>query len=140
MRRLIPVLFVVLTTISLRAAESPGDRILGEWRGSSICTNRELTPACKDEQVRYVVTRKPKAANTYHVVAEKLVSGAYQPMGEMDFVYSEKEATWFSDFDVPPCRNCRWWYRLDGSELVGGLTDHEGRPRRKVNAQRSAQQ
>ena len=35
------------------AAGPDGDAILGVWRGSSLCTDREVAPACKDEQVRY---------------------------------------------------------------------------------------
>lgn len=135
-------LFVVTLVAALAApaaspaADAPGDRILGEWRGSSTCTNLELLPACKDESVRYVFTAVPGASARYHVVADKLVAGEYQTMGEMDFDYVAAEALWVHDLHSSSCAQCRWWYRIDGAELVGGLTGQGGAALRKVSARR----
>jgi hypothetical protein len=133
------VLSIVLAASAL-AADAPsspaGGRIVGEWRGSSICTNRKILPACKDESIRYVFTGPAEGTNTYHLIADKLVSGSYQTMGEMDLVYSAVENTWTNDANAPACKNCQWWYRIEKSGLVGGLKSGTGEPLRKVAAKR----
>lgn len=137
MRLLISTLVLFLTAVaSPQLAASAGDQVIGEWRGTSLCTNLKLAPACKDEQVRYVFTRSGDAANTYHLAADKLVSGSYQSMGDMDFVYSAADATWSSELNAPRCAKCRWWFRLNSSDLIGGLTDQSGEALRKVLVKR----
>jgi GNAT superfamily N-acetyltransferase len=135
-RLALSVLFALAAALPARAADAAGDRILGEWRGTSTCTNRELAPACKDETVRYVFTRREGTANGYHQVAEKLVSGSFEVMGEMDFDYSEADGTWSHTFDARTCPRCTWWYRLDGGKLVGGLASASGETLRKAEAER----
>jgi hypothetical protein len=115
---------------------SPGDRLIGEWRGTSICTDREHAPACKDETTRYVVAAKPDAKDTYHMAADKLVAGSWQSMGEFDLVYSAKDATWTYDFKTRDGRPNRWWFRLSEGDLDGGITDGEGHRLRDVDAKR----
>ena len=135
MRLLISILVLFLTAIaSPQLVASDGDQVLGEWRGTSLCTNLKLAPACKDEQVRYTFTRN--ADDTYHLVGDKLVSGSYETMGEMDLVYSEADATWSSELNAPKCAKCRWWFRLQSSDLIGGLTDSSGEALRKVLVRR----
>jgi GNAT superfamily N-acetyltransferase len=119
-----------------RADPSAGDRILGEWRGTSVCTNLELAPACKDETVRYVFTRKAGSVDLYHVVADKLVAGAFETMGEFDLEYSDADGTWFHELDAPRCPKCRWWFRIEPDELVGGAATASGQAIRKVVARR----
>ena len=74
MRPLTLSLVAMLATLAATPPIDPaGRRIVGEWRGTSLCTNRELAPACKDETVRYVFTGPIGGTNTYHLVADKLV-------------------------------------------------------------------
>ena len=113
-----------------------GARIVGEWRGTSVCTNLKLAPACKDETVRYVFTRAPGSTETYHLVADKLVGSQFETMYEMDFGYSPSASTWSRDLDAPTCQRCRWWYRIEGSELMGGVASGTGEAIRKVSARR----
>jgi hypothetical protein len=137
MRLLISTLVLFLTAAaSPQRAASAGDQVIGEWRGTSLCTNLKLAPACKDETVRYVFTRNDGATNTYHQVADKLVSGTYETMGEMDFVYSAADATWSSELNARNCAKCKWWFRVNPQSLAGGLTDQSGEPLRKVLARR----
>ena len=137
MRILISTLVLFLTAVvsSQLIAASAGDQVIGEWRGTSLCTNLEKAPACKDETVRFVFTRNDGAA-TYHLVGDKLVSGSYQTMGEMDLVYSAADATWSYEFKTPNCAGCRWWYRMNAKDLIGGLTDQSGEQVRKVLVRR----
>ena len=137
MRLLISILVLFLTAVaSPQLAASDGDQVIGEWRGTSLCTNLKLAPACKDEQVRYTFTRNADETDSYHLVADKLVSGAYESMGEMDLVYSAADATWSSELNAPKCAKCRWWFRLQSSDLIGGLTDSSGEALRKVLVRR----
>ena len=120
------------------AAVTGGSRIVGEWRGSSTCLNLQVAPACKDEIVRYVFSASSSDPNTFHVVADKLIAGAYQPMGEFDLLYSDKDGEWTYQFDSPNCPHCRWWYRVDSSGLTGGIFNQAGIALRKVSATRRA--
>jgi hypothetical protein len=127
---------IVLLFLFAAAAASPidpaGKRILGEWRGTSTCTNRVLAPSCKDETVRYVFTGP--IGGKYHVAADKLVGKDYLPMGEMDFAYDARDSTWTFPLDVPSCQECRWWFRIRGSQLIGGLNSGAQDTLRRVSA------
>ena len=132
----LPLALVISVLVAAKPIDPAGGRIVGEWRGTSICTNRKLLPACKDEIVRYVFTGPVKGTNTYHVAADKLVSGVYQAMGELDFEYAGAESTWTCDMNAPACPQCKWWFRVDKSGLVGGFTNGSGDALRKVAAKR----
>ena len=133
---IIPLTLAILVLAPSKPVDPAGGRIVGEWRGTSICTNRKLLPACKDEIVRYVFTGPAKDTNMYHLVADKLVSGSYEAMHEMDFEYAGAESTWTHDVGAPTCPKCMWWYRIDTSGLVGGVTSGSGDALRKVLAKR----
>ncbi len=137
MRLLLSTLVLLLTAAASTEPAAPaGDQVIGEWRGTSLCTNLKKAPACKDEKVRYVFTRNADATNTYHLVADKLVSGSYETMGEIDLVYSAADATWSYEFSTPNCAKCRWWYRMNAKDLIGGLSDQSEEQLRKVLVQR----
>jgi len=129
---MLPVLAMLAAVTATRPIDPAGRRIVGEWRGTSLCTNRTLAPACKDETVRYTFTGPLGGTNTYHVVADKLVGREYQPMGEMDFTYGSTDSTWTNVFDSRNCKQCKWWFRLRASGLIGGLTTGEGDTLRKA--------
>jgi hypothetical protein len=134
MRTLLTVMFAAL------AASPPtdlaGNRIRGEWRGTSQCTNLVLAPACKDETVRYVFTGPIGRTNKYHAAADKLVGKNYQSMGDLDLTYDAADSTWTGVLDMPSCKECRWWFRIRGSRLTGGLTSGAQDTLRKVMAMR----
>lgn len=137
-RLVIPLALATVLLAAAKPIDPAGGRIVGEWRGTSICTNLKLLPACKDEIVRYVFTGPLKGTNTYHVVADKLVSGAYETMGELDFEYTGEDSTWTCAMSAPTCPQCKWWYRIEKSGLVGGVTNGSGDVLRKVSAKRYA--
>jgi len=138
LRLVAPLLLVLSATAPARSAASAGDAILGEWQGTSTCIHQPPGSPCKDETVRYTFTRGEGSAAPYHLVADKLVGGAWGTMGEMDFAYSEKERRWTCRFDAPRCPRCTWWFRLEGAALVGGLTDAAGLELREAKATRPA--
>ena len=137
------VMLLALTATSATSAtpatpsiDPAGRRIVGEWRGTSLCANRELAPACKDETVRYIFSGPIGTTNTYHLVAEKLVGTDYQSMGEMDLAYGSADSTWKNVFDARKCKQCAWRFRVRASGLVGALTTAEGDTLRRVSAVR----
>jgi len=137
MRTLLLLLTVMLAAVAASPPNDPaGNRIRGEWRGTSQCTNLVLAPGCKDETVRYIFAGPIGGTNTYHVAADKLVGKNYQPMGEFDLKYGAADSTWAVVFNVPSCKECRWWFRIRGAQLTGGLTSAAHDTLRKVMATR----
>ena len=69
--------------------------ILGVWKGTSVCANREATPACRDEEVVYEFRETtPPAAGKLTLKADKVVNGEIQPMGVLDFAWDPKAGAW----------------------------------------------
>ena len=135
------LLFLAAPTSGLaQSTAMPAHAILGEWRGTSLCTNLQLAPACKDEDVRYVFTQAQGKANAVHLLAEKLVSGQYQPMYEIDLEYVDSDREWRYDFQTPRFKS-RWFYTTDGLSLSGGLLALDSRELvRKASAKRHGAQ
>ena len=112
--------FFVLAAGTARAGERGdlGD-FLGTWRGTSTCVNRKIAPACNDETVVYEVrgTEKPQTAV---LKADKIVNGQRVPMGELEFVYSDKEGCWRSAWNTPRVHGV-WCLVVEGSSMTGSL-------------------
>jgi hypothetical protein len=54
------------------------------------------------------------------------VNEVYEPMGEMDFLYSAAESTWTCEFQARQSQKLTGWFRLEASRLVGGLVTANG--------------
>lgn len=116
------------------AAPSDADVILGQWQGTSTCTNREVAPACKDEKTRYTFTRVEGSEGKIHCAADKLVGGEFASMGELDFDYVPAERRWKSELKSA---HAVWSFAVDGDRLSGTLVDvPTGSQTRKVSAAR----
>jgi len=59
--------------------------IVGSWRGTSLCVDKEHFPACRDEQVIYDARPKGSARDTVTIRADKIVNGGREFMAEFDF-------------------------------------------------------
>ena len=127
---------VCLATGYSCAADRAGlEQFLGTWRGTSTCVNRQIAPACSDETVVYEVRRSdaPKAAL---LKADKVVNGQRVPMGDLEFVYSEKEGCWRSEFSTPRAHGI-WCLVIEGRNMTGSLRVlPENADVRKVQAKR----
>jgi len=132
-------LLAVLGSLGLAGPDGTGaaaSAILGQWRGTSRCTNREIAPACKDEEILYTFTRAEGSEERIHQKAEKLVGGEFALMGELDFDYVSAERRWKSEFRSPRV-HIVWSYALDGDRLSGTAVDvPTGAVVRKVSAAR----
>jgi hypothetical protein len=110
--------------------------ILGEWRGTSTCVDKQLAPSCNDETVRYLFTPVPPHAGAIHLDAYKLVDRKFERMYETDLTYSSASATWIHDFEARQLK-AQWRYKIDGRTLSGGLFDQStGAKVRNVSATR----
>jgi len=118
MQTLIAVLAVMLTHA---AAGAPRDALLGTWRGTSLCVDREAAPACNDEQVVYDIVATPGEADAITVKADKIVNGRREPMGELIF---HPDATapgrYVSEIGTPAMRS-QWFMSVRGDAISGGL-------------------
>src|SRR5262245_59196487 len=118
-------LSILLLAAPLLAAAPEGDVppsevIRGTWRGKSVCTDRELAPDCKDEEVLYEFT--PVTEVKVHLKADKVIGGKVVPMGELDFDYDFGARVWKSEFQSPRFHGL-WSYSVAGDRLYGTLVD-----------------
>jgi hypothetical protein len=128
---------LVLLAAGIASAGGKGDLagFLGTWRGTSTCVNLKVAPACKDETVVYEVRRSDKAGAAI-LAADKIVEGKRLPMGELEFVYSDKDGCWRSEFTTPRTHGI-WCLVVEGRNLTGSLRDlPENAEVRKVQATR----
>ena len=65
--------------------------VTGDWTGTSICTNLERLPACHDEVALYHFSPR---GNKVHLVAEKIVGGKPEYMGEFDMTQNGSRLTY----------------------------------------------
>src|SRR5262245_61795869 len=112
-------LFVLVAGSTWAAERGVLAEFLGKWRGTSTCVNRNIAPACKDETVVYEVrtSEKPKTAV---LKASKIVNGQQLPMGELEFVFSDEEGCWRSEFSTPQVHGV-WCLVVDGRSMTGSL-------------------
>jgi hypothetical protein len=110
---------MLAATAAYAAGTGDLSHFLGTWHGTSTCVNRKVAPACKDETVVYEVGRseKPQAAL---LKADKIVDGKRVPMGELEFIYSEKDGCWRAELTTPRVEGI-WCLVVDGQNMTGGL-------------------
>ncbi|HEY4229752.1 MAG TPA: hypothetical protein VGO79_06250 [Thermoanaerobaculia bacterium] len=130
------VLLLAAAVRTAKAADPPAadaDAIIGQWQGTSLCTNREVAPGCKDEKTRYTCTRA-EGSGKIHMVADKLVNGEFVSMGDLDFDYVPAERRWKSELKSA---HAVWSFAVEGDRLSGTLVDAPtGAETRKVSAAR----
>src|SRR5512144_2989995 len=96
------VAFFLVAQVALgEAPGGPADDIVGTWRGSSVCVDRQAAPACTDEQVIYEIRASPGQPNTVTVRADKVVDGKRVSMGVLDFTLDAKTGGWTTEFETP---------------------------------------
>lgn len=119
------------------AAEPGPPAILGVWKGTSTCVDREIAPACKDEVTLYTFTKKEGGpAGTITLQADKIVDGKREPMGDLDGIWDEAKGTWTCDMRTPRV-NAVWSFTVAGKELAGSLVDVPTKKKiRKIEARK----
>jgi hypothetical protein len=115
-----PVALALLLT-HLAGAVVARDALIGTWRGTSLCTNREAAPACADEQVIYDISATPGKADEITVKADKIVDGRREPMGEQTFRPDATSGRWVTEIQTPRV-HALWYLSLANGVLSGGMT------------------
>lgn len=96
----------------------PGpSQLIGTWRGTSTCTDRVAAPACNDEKVVYEFTAGSRPG-VVHWIADKVVNGERQRMGEEDLEYDAAEANWKAEIKGSRVTSV-WRLVVDGAHLTG---------------------
>jgi hypothetical protein len=110
----------ILVSAGARGAAADGlEQIVGTWRGSSTCVNRELAPACRDETVVYDVRPSGKAG-VATLKADKVVDGKRVTMGEFDFAFDPRAGCWRSEFTTPRVHGV-WCLSIRDRTMTGRL-------------------
>ncbi len=104
-------------TPGVEAGDVGAVELIGVWRGTSSCTDLIAAPACHDETVVYEFTAGSQPG-TVHWLADKVVNGQRQPMGEMDLEYDKTEGCWKAFFTSPRVKSV-WRLSVDGARLSG---------------------
>ncbi|MFN8653795.1 MAG: hypothetical protein U0133_17950 [Gemmatimonadales bacterium] len=109
------------------AGDAAGPRdILGTWYGSSICVKTPDNAACNDETVRYQFAVKGADSTLVHQVADKLVNGQWDLMGELDYRWDAGAHEWNGDFENTRVK-IRWTCRVSHDTLTGEVVVLPGR-------------
>src|SRR5262245_54091466 len=86
--------------------------VSGDWTGTSLCTDLKALPACHDEIALYHFT--PKDEKTVHLVADKIVNGKAEYMGEFDMNIDGNHLTSGQG-------RALWDFTVDGDRITGTL-------------------
>jgi hypothetical protein len=95
--------------------------LVGIWRGTSTCIDREHFPACKDEQVFYEARLTHSSPDTVTIRADKLVDGSREFMGELFFT-PQADSSWTAGVHTPRVHFFVTIHRA-GDRLSGAMTD-----------------
>jgi len=120
-QRLVAAFVLVVACAMGEASAEPVDEIVGTWRGTSTCVDRQAAPACTDEQVIYEIAASPGQPDSVKVTADKVVDGKRVPMGVLDFTYEASSGSWTSELDSLRV-HALWRLSVSGATLSGTLT------------------
>jgi hypothetical protein len=101
-------------------AQGLRDRLVGTWRGTSLCLDRAALPACADEQVVYDIGAPTAEPDVIIVKADKIVEGRRVPMGEVSFRPDVATGRWVSEIETPNV-HALWHLALRDGALRGGM-------------------
>ena len=115
-----PLVALAMVLAAVAPAQKPASDpsgLLGTWRGTSTCTDRVAAPACNDEVVVYEFKTGPKPG-IIRWLADKIVDGKREPMGELELAWDKPERCWKAEFSSPRGKTV-WKVSIDGSRLTG---------------------
>ena len=135
MKKIITYLILLsLFKPSASPQSAPTDPIVGIWRGSSLC---QVKPSpCHDETVVYYVS-KIASEKTYTIQMNKIVKGAEEEMGAVDFVYNNQKQTLRAETKDRQGRVGVWLFKIEGKQMHGTLTLSDGTLYRVIEAKKN---
>ncbi len=120
-RRLVVAFGLVVACVQGAGLAGPVDEIVGTWRGTSACVDRQAAPACTDEEVIYEIVASLGQLDSVTVRADKVVDGKRVPMGSLDFTREATSRSWTSELETPRM-HALWRLSVRGTTLSGTLT------------------
>lgn len=120
-RSLIVAFIFVAACVLGEAFAQSADGIVGTWRGTSACVDRQAAPACTDEKVIYEIVASSRQPGTVTLSADKVVDGKRLPMGDLDFTRDDASQSWTSELKAPR-PHALWRLSVKGTTLSGTLT------------------
>jgi hypothetical protein len=108
------------------SAAPPREELLGTWRGTSTCVDKEKHPACNDEVVIYDFRPSKASADAVELSADKVVNGERLNMGVLEISYDAKRKAWTSPFTTRRGEKILWVFPVTGTRIDGlliGLPD-----------------
>ncbi len=75
-RSLVVAFVLVVACVLGEALAGPVEEIVGTWRGTSACVDRQAALACTDEEVIYEIVVSPGRPDSVTVTADKVVDGS----------------------------------------------------------------
>jgi hypothetical protein len=111
----------LLLTVGPGPAAAQIATIVGTWRGTSTCVDKEHFPACHDEQVIYEGQLTHSAPDTVTIRADKVLNGAREFMGELYFT-PQGDGSWTTEVRMPRSHFLVTLRRV-GDGLTGVMTD-----------------
>ena len=126
---------LALALLLPQTPQTPVAAILGTWRGTSICVDRQVDRACQDEQVIYQLDSALGPRGPVRMSADKLVGGVRQPMGVLRLSYGPGTGNWSAELTARV--HARWSFAVRGDVLEGTLVElPSGRLVRRATARR----
>ena len=101
--------------------DTPAAKILGTWRGTSICADPQVDRACRDEEVVYDIDSAAGPSGPVRMRADKVVGGVRQAMGELRLRYDSTTDTWSAE--VVTRFRSRWSFAPRGDVMAGALAE-----------------
>jgi hypothetical protein len=120
-RSLVVAFVLVVACVLGEALAGPVEEIVGTWRGTSTCVDRQAAPACNDEEVIYEIVVSPGHPESVTTTADKVVDGKRVPMGSFDFTFEAASRSWTSELETPRM-HALWRLSVSGTTLSGTLT------------------
>jgi hypothetical protein len=110
-----------LLTLGGAGGGATRDELIGTWRGTSLCVNRQALPSCNDEQVIYEIVATPGQVDAITIKSDKIVRGVREPMGEMSFHPDATPGRYVTEIETPRV-HVLWHLSLKDGALSGGMT------------------
>jgi hypothetical protein len=120
-RSLVAAFVLVVACVLGEASAGPVEEIVGTWRGTSACVDRQAAPACTDEEVIYEIVVSSGRPESVTVAADKVVNGKRVPMGSLDFTLEAASRSWTSELETPRT-HALWRLSVSGTTMSGTVT------------------
>jgi hypothetical protein len=104
--------------------EDPDFRIVGTWRGNSVCLVKGS--ACRDEENVYRFSKPAGKPGVFSGTASKVVDGREMVMGRSDWTYDAEK-------HVLECKTPEIRMLVDGARLEGDLKLPDGTAYRRIS-------